>query len=171
MAVLPLLLAAALVPVADRPLPLVQLPDAHVGKVRGSDAFVAFSLDRGRLRAYVCDGTLRSDPTIATWFHGHWDGRRGVTLVRGGHTLRIDGVDGEGRVVGSIDAYTFKAAQADMPAGLFHGRDRKSGIETTWIVLPDGRKRGTFVPLRPPKCRVVLVTGADGTTRWVTTCG
>src|ERR1700754_1382227 len=87
-AVLPLLICVASARAAERG-PLRELPNASVGTVHGTQAFVGLSVDGGRVRAYVCDGTLRRDPTISQWFSGRWDGRGAVVLRAGGHVLRL----------------------------------------------------------------------------------
>src|SRR5262245_9365627 len=121
MPILPLLLAAAA-------LPLTPLPDARVGEVQGTRAFVAVSRDHGRVRVYVCDGTVRRDPTIATWFKGRWDGRSALTLKAAGHTLRLRGSKG------SVDGHSFIVRREKAPAGLWDGR--RGTFRTTWIALP-----------------------------------
>ncbi len=156
MPILPLLAVAAA-------LPLTPLPGARVGEVQGTRAFVAVSLDHGRVRVYVCDGTLERDATLATWFKGRWDGHRPLVLKAGGHTLRLRGA------TGSVDGHAFRVRRAKRPAGLWDGRCGR--FRTTWIALPGGRLRGTFVPTRPPKCRVITVTGPNGDVRYVSTCG
>ena len=153
---LPLLVAAAA-------LPLTPLPDARVGEVRGTRAFVAVSVDHGRVRVYVCDGTLKRDATLSTWFKGRWDGHSALTLKAGGHTLRLRAGKG------SFDGHAFRVRREKAPAGLWDGRRGK--FRTTWIALPGGRLRGTFVSPRPPKCRVIAVTGPNGDVRYVSTCG
>jgi hypothetical protein len=145
-------------------IPLEPLPHTSVGRVDGTKAFIAISLRGDRLRAYVCDGTLERDPTISTWFRSRWDRRSTLTLHRGGHTLRV-----KPGLRGRLDGHPFRARAATMPAGLFRGRHKR--LRTTWIVLASGKKRGTFVPTRPPKCRVVLVTGSNGQQQWVSVCG
>ena len=149
-------------------IPLSPLPDASVGRVAGSRAFIALSVKDGKLRVYVCDGTLKRDATISTWFRHHWDGRRALTVRAGGHTLKIAAVRRDGRITGRLDGARFTAKAAKGLAGLFKGRDTQ--LRTTWIVLPSHAKRGTFIPTRPPKCRVVLVTGSSGQQQWVTVC-
>jgi hypothetical protein len=164
-----LALAVALVaaaPAAAGPrihIPLEPLPATSVGRVDGTRAFIAASLRGDRLRVYVCDGTLRRDPTISTWFRHRWDARHALVLRRGGHTLRL-----RPDLSGRLDGHAFRLRGATMPAGLFRGRHE--GLRTTWIVLRNGRKRGTFIPTRPPRCRVVLVTGSNGQAQYVTIC-
>ena len=166
--------AAVLVPAsassaapADR-IPLEPLPETSVGRVGGTGAFVAFSVKDGKLHAYVCDGTLKRDATISTWFRHRWDGRRALTIRAGGHTLKIDARRRAGRISGRLDGKRFSAQAAQHPAGLFKGRDDR--LQATWIVLPSRAKRGAFIPTRPPKCRVVLVTSSSGQQQWVTVC-
>jgi hypothetical protein len=150
-------------------IPLSPLPDASVGRVDGTRAFIAVSVRGDRLRVYVCDGTLRRDATISVWFKRRWDGRSPITIRRGGHVLHIDRVRG-GRIAGTLDGtHRFRVRPAKTPAGLFRGHKR--ALSTTWIVLPGRAKRGTFVPTRPRKCRLVLVSGANGQSQWVSVCG
>jgi len=155
MPILPLLLAAAA-------LPLTPLPDARVGPVNGTRAFVAVSLDQGRVRVYVCDGTVRRDPTVSAWFTGRWNGRARLTLKAGGHTLTLRGT------TGSFDGHAFRLRRAKPPAGLWDGRHGKE--RATWIVDNAGRIRGAMVSPRPRKCRPVLVTSSNGTQQYVTVC-
>jgi hypothetical protein len=158
------LLAAPIASAAARTrIPLEPLPETSVGRVAGTRAFIAISLRGDRLRAYVCDGTLERDPTISTWFRSRWVGRTPLTLRRGGHTLRVTP-----GLRGRLDGHRFRTRAVDAPAGLFRGRHKR--LRTTWIVLRNGHKRGTFVPTRPPKCRFVLVTSSNGQQQWVTVC-
>ena len=168
---LSLVLAAVLLPPsagAATRIPLSPLPEASVGRVDGTRTFVAFSVKDGKLRVYVCDGTLKRDPTISTWFRHRWDGRHALTLRADGHTLEIHAMRRDGRVTGRLDGARFRVKPATRAAGLFRGRS--GTLRATWIVLPDRAKRGTFVPTRPPKCRVVLVTSSSGQQQWVSVC-
>jgi hypothetical protein len=153
------LTALSLVHIVSAPLPHVS-----AGRVEGTRAYVALSLDHGRLRAYVCDGTPRRDPTVARWLRGRWDGHSPLTL-RG---LRIERVAG-GLVRGRVGGHRFTARAVHGAAGLFDGRG--DGVRATWIALDRGHIRGTFAPARPPRCKVVAVTSADGGVRYVSTCG
>jgi hypothetical protein len=145
-------------------IPLKPLPHAAVGRVDGTRALIAFSVKRERLRVYVCDGTLKRDPTISTWFRRRaWNGAP-VVLRAGGHTLRITG-----RFAGRLDGHRFRVRPATGVAGLLKGRHGRT--RATWIVLRNGHKRGAMVPTRPPKCRFILVSGPGGTQQWVQVCG
>ena len=155
-----LLLLLALLPAftADTTrTPLDPLPNASVGRVAGTGAFVAVSRERGRVRVYVCDGTLQRDAKIAAWFRG-----REGTLRAAGHTLTLRGNRG------TFDGRPFTLRRAKAPAGLLQGS--AGGIATTWIVRADGSKRGNFVPTRPPRCRIVVVTSSSGQSQYVTVC-
>lgn len=156
-----LLMLLALLPAfsADTRIPLDPLPNASVGRVAGTDAFVAVSRDGGRVRVYVCDGTLRRDASVSVWFRGRAGAK---TLRAGGHRLTLD------RDHGTFDGRRFRLRPASMPAGLFQGE--QTGTTATWIVLADRSKRGTMIPTRPPRCRFVLVTSATGQQQWVSVC-
>jgi hypothetical protein len=157
---------------------LTRHPDSNVGRLEGTRAYVAVIFDGRRLRAYVCDGTITRTATISQWFESRWDGRSAITLVRNGIELEVEPVH-DGRVAGRITAFSgphrFSVSAATEPAGLYEGtgtdRSGRSAARVTWIVLPDGSRRGTFIPTRPPKCRAVLVAGPNGTTQWVSVCG
>jgi hypothetical protein len=38
------------------------------------------------------------------------------------------------------------------------------------VIFPGDEMRGTFIPARPPRCRVVLVTNSSGQQQWVSVC-
>ncbi len=148
--------------------PLKALPNASVGKVDGTRAFVALSVTHGRVRAYVCDGTLRRDPTISQWFKGRWDGRSAVALSAGGLRLRVDAGGRTGELIQDGTSNTFRLRPVEAPAGLFERT--KAPLRSSWIVMPNRSKRGNFVPTRPPRCRLILVTSSSGQAQWVTIC-
>jgi hypothetical protein len=155
-------------------VPLTAMPGAKVGRVAGTQAYVALAFDGRRLRAYVCDGADGRPPTIARWFRGRRDGRSPIRLDAGGVELRIDRVEGDGRVTGRLHGFrgthAFTAGPATGPAGLYDGGDAGKGLRVTWIVLADRSVRGAMADPRPRKCRPVQVTLADGTTQIVTVC-
>jgi hypothetical protein len=138
--------------------------DTRVGRVQGTDAFIAVTHDGGQLRAYACDGSARRPATLARWFDARWDGREPVTVVSDGVELRVERLHADGRISGRLDGHRFTADQATGKAGLV---DRDPG---TWIRLADGSVRGVMIDPRPRKCRPVQVTLADGTTQIVTVC-
>ena len=182
-AVRPALLAGALIAVlafavhaggsnaapAAAPLKMKAVPGAQVGLVDGTRAYIAASFDGKRLRVYVCDGTKRRKATISQWFKTRWDGRTPLTLVSNGIELKVDPVLPDGRITGSLTAFsgphTFTVAPATGPAGLYDGKD--SQMRSTWIVQSDGSVRGAMACPRPPRrmCRVVVVMMTNGETR------
>jgi hypothetical protein len=153
-------------------LRLDPLPNARVGRVDGTRAFIGVSLDGRRLRAYVCDGTVKRKPKIKQWFRGRWDGRSPLTLKAGGLELHIDAVAADGAVTGRLalrdGEHAFSARARPAPAGLHHRL--RDGRGATWILLSERSMRGTFISSRPRKCRAVLVTNSNGTQSLVTVC-
>jgi hypothetical protein len=139
-----------------------------VGKVQGTDAFLAVTHDGERLRAYVCDGSARRLATMSTWFEARWDGRSRISVVSDGIELEIERVGPDGRVVGRLDGRRFTLTPATGPAGLYDRKVRTSRV--TSVVLPNGDIRGAMIDPRPRKCRPVQVTLVDGTTQVVTVC-
>ena len=127
-----------------------------VGKVQGTEAYLAVTYDGHRLRAYACNGSARRLPTISAWFDAPWDGRGPITVKSGGHTLELDGP-----MSGRLDGHRIELEPATGPAGLYE-ETRGTTIETS-IVLGNGEIRGTMIPTRPPK-RCFAVTTASGET-------
>jgi hypothetical protein len=166
-----LLLFAAPAGATER-LKLDPLPNVRAGKVDGTRAFIALSLDGRRLRVYVCDGTLKRDATVARWFRGRWDGISPRTLRASKNEVSIESVAPDGTIRGRVlladGEHAFTARPKTHPNGLHHGH--RKGFSATWIVLSKRQMRGNFVPARPPKCRVVPVTSSSGGTQWVTVC-
>jgi hypothetical protein len=115
----------------------VALPrsDSRVGRVQGTEAFIAVSYDGGRLRAYAGDGSARRPATMSVSFEADWDGREPVTTVGDGVRLRVERLHPDGRISGRLDGHRFTATPATGPAGLF---DRAG---SRWIVLADGSVR------------------------------
>jgi hypothetical protein len=117
--------------------PAVAKPAAStaVGKVRGTEAYLAVTYDGHRLRAYACDGSARRLPTISAWFEARWDGRSAITVADGEHTLRLDG-----RMSGRLDGQRFALTRATGPAGFY---EETTGTTTKRsVVLATGDVRG-----------------------------
>ena len=136
--------------------PVTELPNASVGRVEGTRAFIALSVSGDRVRVYVCDGTPTRRATVSQWFKGRWDGRSPLRLRAGGHVLRI-----ESARTGQFDGKRFRVRPATGAAGVFERT--KQPLAGAWIALDERRVRGTFVPTRPPK-RCFPVQQADGST-------
>ena len=136
--------------------------ETFVGRVQGTEAYIALTYDGERLEAYACDGSARRPATISAWFESPWDGEATVTVVNGDSRLRARHVDGQ--ISGRLDGRRFTAVRATGTAGYYERDGRRS------VVLADGSVRGTFVNPRPVKCRPVQTTLANGTTQVVTVC-
>ena len=109
-----------------------------VGKVQGTEAYLAVSYDGHRLRAYACNGSARRLPTISSWFNEPWDGRRAITVVNSDVTLRIQRAH-DGRVGGRLNGHRFTLTRAKGPAGLYQ---QTSGTTTeTSVVVANGEIR------------------------------
>jgi hypothetical protein len=129
--ILGIVLAGLLVAPASAKPPMT----TAVGKVQGTEAFIAVTYDGQRLRAYACDGSARRLPTISARFEAPWDGRGAVTDVAGGHTLRLDG-----RMTGRLDGHRFRLRKATGPAGYY---EETAGTTTKRsVVLANGDVRG-----------------------------
>jgi hypothetical protein len=161
-------------PTAERPLALRLLPQSYVGRVAGTPAFVGLSLDRGVVRAYVCDGTARRSATVARWLVGRWDGRSPRTLRAAGVELRLGAVHTDGSLAGSVrfagGVHRFTLRPANGAAGLYDGAHPRRKQRASTVVLADGTYRGAMADPRPRRCRPVQVTLVDGTTQIVTVC-
>jgi hypothetical protein len=138
--------------------------DTRVGRVQGTEAYIAVRYDGLRLQAYACDGSARRPATVSGWFEAEWDGREPATIVSDGLRLRVERLHADGRISGRLDGHRFTAEPATGPAGLFERDGRRS------VVLADGSVRGAMIDPRPRRCRPVQVTLVDGTTQIVTVC-
>jgi hypothetical protein len=147
---------------------LTPLPNVRAGEVQGTRAFAALSYKDGRVRVYVCDGTLKRRPTISQWFSGRWDGHSALTLRAGGLTLRIHEGGRTGELIQDGTSNTIQFSAVARPAGLFERK--RAPLRGAWIVLPGERIRGAMVDPRPRKCRAVQVSTSSGPT-WVMVCG
>jgi hypothetical protein len=141
-----------------------RVSETRVGRVQGTEAYIALTYDGRRLRAYACDGSARRPATLSAWFEAAWDGREPITIVADGARLRVERLHVAGRIAGRLDGHRFTAEPATRSAGL------RRLDSARWIVLADGSVRGALVDPRPRKCRPVQVTLADGTTQIVTVC-
>jgi hypothetical protein len=113
-----------------------------VGKVQGTEAYLAVTYDGHRLRAYACNGSARRLPTISAWFEAPWDGRSPIAVTVGGHTLRLDGP-----LSGRLDGHRFTLDRASGPGGLY---EQVSGTTSeTSVVLNNGEIRGAMASTRP----------------------
>jgi hypothetical protein len=113
-----------------------------VGKVSGTEAYLAVTYDGHRLRAYASDGSARRLPTISARFEAEWDGRSPITVRSGGVTLRM-----RSATEGTLGGHRFALEPATAPAGLY---ERTSGTTTeTSVVLATGDIRSSSAASRP----------------------
>jgi hypothetical protein len=142
---------------------------SFVGKVDGSDAFIAITLHtNGEVTAYVCDSA-----TISAWFKGKADGSTlDLTNASGAHLtadLAPDSFTGTFTPSGANggSALTFSVQQAGEPAGLYRADATLDGVAYVggWIVLPSGEERGA---ISGGGKLLTTLTGMDRTSsRWV----
>jgi hypothetical protein len=139
-------------------------PDTFVGKVQGTNAFIAVTSLRGQVLAYVCDGTA-DGVTISKWFKGTLkDGQLNAKAVDGspltGTLNNANALNGTVSLAGASRSFT--SAEAASPAGLFLSTTGTSAFinafennlpfddllldlgELGWIVLPDGSQHGAL---------------------------
>jgi hypothetical protein len=132
-----------------------------LGRIDGTDAFVAVVTDGDRITAYACDG---AENGIADSFSGFASGavNGAVTLASDdsaaqltiqADTTALSGLlSAGGTLTGSlqtVDGQThgWSADQASGPGALYHSDDQfpdGNGGEGWWIVLNDGDVRGTY---------------------------
>ena len=151
---------------------MIEVPDAYVGRVTDTEAFIAVTFNDGIVRAYLCDGE-DTENGVSQWFQGSWDGTSEVTLTGGPFqlTLRRDG-DG---ITGHLETAEGERLplRASLPTtdedGLYATQefDPASGevrAQGHTIVL-GAAERGAFIPV-VTRCRRVrkTVVLADGTT-------
>ncbi len=121
-----------------------------VGKVSGSDAYVAVVAAGKEVLAFVCDGDrlVKRRGTMAEWFAGPRSGNRLELVSENG--ARLEASLGARRAAGKVTpakgaTLTFEARPATGDAGLYRaqglieGRDVLAG----WIVLGDGTFHGS----------------------------
>ena len=127
----------------------VEAKGAFVGKVDGTDAYVALVSDGRRVLGYVCDSkklsrwidvsTIRDGTAALATRTGDDLGEAMISGGRASGTITIDG-----------EPHPFRAVPASGEAGLYRAAhvDRKDGtlregeVEAGWIVLADGTQRG-----------------------------
>lgn len=117
-----------------------------VGELSGTDAFVAVVAGKENVAAYVCDGGRG----IAESFGGRRDGGR-VTLTseRGAElSASIERGESSGTItLPGRPPMRFSAEPARGTAGLYQV-PRARPVRAAWVVLNDGRQRGTFAGSR-----------------------
>lgn len=123
-----------------------------VGRVAGTDAFVAVVTDGETAIGYVCDGQ-----GISEWFEGTVTGDALNLTSPGGAeltaTLAHTGVKGSFTAAAG-ETFNFTADAAAAPAGLFRLDDTIAGepYKGGWIILPNGEQRGTLTTSEGAGC-------------------
>jgi hypothetical protein len=116
-------------------------PISFVGRVDGTEIYIAATMSGGPAQIYLCDGQQ-----IASWLRGTVDGSTitaddsDASVVA---TISADGLTGS-VTVGDV-GHSFTAARADFPADLWESlalADDGQLIRGGWIVLADGTQRG-----------------------------
>jgi hypothetical protein len=117
----------------------------YVGTVDGTDAYIAIVDDgAGGITAYVCDGKQ-----LGAWAEGERSGD--AVSASGASGLKVDatitGSDVSGTaVVPGWGSHTFRATEAEYPAGLWQPLDTESGefagLKVGWILLDEANQRG-----------------------------
>ena len=138
-------------------------PDTFLGKVDGTDAFIAVVKLQQQIIAYVCDGTP-GGVTVSKWFQGILkDGQLAAKAKDGSSltgTLTGQNLNGSVSIAGA--SRLFSSINAPSPAGLWMTvgvndfdeiakfREQKLPLENLdlrqvgWIVLSDGSQRGAI---------------------------
>ena len=131
---------------------------AYVGRVPGTQAYIAVVVTRRTVRAYVCNGEAKtSRKTLARWLRAK---RTGDTIHLRKRRVVIDATVAQDAVRGTVKlpgrrARAFTATRARGKAGVYRAKGRAggSGYEGGWIILRDGSGRGAVIPPDPPACQ------------------
>jgi hypothetical protein len=126
---------------------------SYVGKVDGTDAYIALVTGSGKVAGYICDSASISVWIPAATISGNTASlvsRKGVAVgpvtwsgTTASGTLTIDGI-----------SHPFTAELATGDAGLYRavqGTPGEAGaVEVGWVVLPDASQRGTITSFTNP---------------------
>jgi hypothetical protein len=130
----------------------------YVTAVPGSNAFVAVVVGKTNVAAYVCNG----GQGIAQGFSGRRSGNR--VQLSAAHGARLSATLAGGAATGTVTlagarTLRFSARPAGGRAGLYHASGGRP-VKASWVVLPDGRQRGTLAGSRVnPLVGTALVRG------------
>ena len=124
---------------------------SYVGRLAGSDAFVAIVTNGTDVRAYVCDGAGDGQLTVSEWFKGTAHQNEFYLTSLSGATeitaqIEADKASG-GFVSGDGTLRMFEATRVDGDASfyLFKNFVGSEFYWAGWIVLPDGDQRGSLL--------------------------
>jgi hypothetical protein len=126
---------------------------SYVGKVDGTDAYIALVTGSGKVAGYICDSA-----TISIWIPAATVSGNSASLVSrkgaavGQVTWSGSTASGTVTIDGASHAFTAQLATGD--AGLYRAVQGTPGaagsIEVGWVVLPDGTQRGTITSFTDP---------------------
>ncbi len=123
----------------------------YVGRLAGSDAFVAIVTNGRDVRAYVTDGAGDGRLAISEWFEGTiFQNEFSLFSLSGGVQLTAD-IEADtasgGVVLSGGTLLLFEAVRADGEAGLylFENSVGSDFYQAGWIVLPGGDQRGSVL--------------------------
>lgn len=117
----------------------------YVGRVQGTDAFVAIARDGRKVGGYLCDSG-----EVSRWIRYGWLRRGRAPLVAGTTgrrlgTVRIAGRAARGTVRLGGERRAFRARRVRPRDGGLHfavGKQPDRLLVAGWILLPDGSQRG-----------------------------
>jgi hypothetical protein len=127
-----------------QPTPETMLSGAWVGKVDGTDAYIAIASNGEEVMAYICDGK-----TITQWYRGQAT-TGGLDLAAGSAKLQaqltVDAANGS-ITLADGESFNFQATRAAGDAGLYRLEETVDDETWTagWVVLNDGQLRGLRV--------------------------
>jgi hypothetical protein len=126
---------------------------SYVGKVDGTDAYIALVTGSGKVAGYICDSANISVWIPAATVSGNSASlvsRKGVAV--GPVTWSGSTASGTVTIDGTGHAFTAQLASGD--AGLYRAVQGTPGdagaVEVGWVVLPDGSQRGTITSFTNP---------------------
>lgn len=121
----------------------VAAPNAFVGAVPGTDAFVALITTNGTSLSYVCDSKQ-----VASWFKGPVTNNAIDATAANGDRLKatLSATGATGTLTMGGKDFPFAAAKASGDAGLFRAEQAAGGANVVggWIVGADGQQRGAI---------------------------
>ena len=147
--------------------PKFRIQNSYVGRVEGADAFVAVAFAEGgsQVTAFLSDGDagrIGRAGAGAEWFLGEAAGPEVNLLARSGARLqaRVEGEAAKGTITfegGRTLEFVAEKAEGDK-AGLYREEARAGDVDYLlgWIVLNDGKSRGSSYP---PYIRCQAVAG------------
>jgi hypothetical protein len=118
----------------------------YVGRVPGTEAFIAVVLDGDLVLAYVCDGTPEG-VSLWGWFSGALGAGSTVLVSTNGHALFLDatGPSPQGHLLTRTgESFPFTTELAGQTAGLLRQQGLEDGQPSLsgWIGLNNGEQRG-----------------------------